>query len=87
MDRIEITEDELVAALLEASSQVGDSNPHNAKTKNDLIELTGWGENRIYQKLHALKDDGRLGVTKIPRERLGGALQRVVAYYVKDAEK
>ena len=84
MARIEITEDELITALLAAGDAGENDAPHNAKTARQLIEMTGRSESWLYRQLHALKNDGRLGVTKVWVEALNGVRRRVDAYYVRE---
>ncbi len=82
MERIEITESELIAALLAVSETIDRSNPYNAKTTRELQSLTGRNENWVYERLRALKEQGRLGFVRLMRESINGAMRPVEAYYV-----
>ena len=82
MERVEVSENELIQALMSAT--VSEENPHGALTMNEIREATGMPVTRIRIELHRLKDEGKLGVTKVTQINLAGYAQGRAAYYVKN---
>jgi hypothetical protein len=75
--RVEITENELLAAL-----SVTEAVPSGAKTVRELVKETGLPRNRIKQALERWQDEGRLLVYQVLRPGLDGRVRPVPAYAV-----
>jgi hypothetical protein len=75
-----ITTEEILAALEEATRHP--EYPDGAFTVRELMQRTGWGEERVRRALRVIKDAGRLQVVKPPREALSGAMLPTVAYII-----
>jgi hypothetical protein len=76
--RVEITENELLAALTVTSEA-----PDNAKTVRELVKETGLPKNRIKQALERWQDEGCLLVYQVLRPGLDGRVRPVPAYAVR----
>lgn len=80
MGRIELTEQDLIEAILEAQAGEG---PAGALTVHDLVEKTGMWDGCIREKLRRLQAMGRLDVCKVRRATIDGRVQAVPAYRLK----
>lgn len=79
--RIELTESDLIAALLEARGEPG--NADGALTMREIVQQTQWGERRLQLKLEEMKRAGRIEVVRVEREALDGRLVRVPGYRLR----
>lgn len=82
MDRVEVTEGELVQALRQA--QTVDSDDRGAMTTRELRKALGWGADRVREHLHELSAGGRLEVVKVWRMQLDGVTRRTTGYRLTD---
>jgi hypothetical protein len=73
---VEITEDELIAALEEAL------NPEGYLTTTGICKKMKWGRKRTLRLLHLLHSEERLDRTFIFEEDIAGRLGPVPAYRV-----
>lgn len=80
MDRIELTEQDLIEAILAAQSAEG---PSGASTTAELAERTGMSLERVRARLHKLAGEGRLEVCHVLRRALDGKMQPLPAYRMK----
>ena len=76
-----ITQDDLLAALAEAIRPV--EGPTDAKTMDEMMLTSGWGQDKLRRALKLAKQQGRLEVVQVVRESLAGATIRVPAYRLK----
>ena len=76
-----INEDELLAALREASSQ--SSANGKGLTVVELIAQSGMHRDKVLGKLKILREEGRLVVGRKPHVRIDGAESNVPCYWVK----
>lgn len=82
MEHIELTEQDLIEAVLEAQAARAEG-AEGALTMRELIKQTGWGERRVQLRLDELKCGGRLDVVRVNREALDGRMVRVPAYRLR----
>ncbi len=80
MDELVITQDDLIAALLEQQAR---DCPNDASTVPELCAQTGLSDRVVRQRLMALKLAGRLIATRKPVVNLAGYAQAVPAYRMK----
>lgn len=78
MDRIEVTESELIAALRAAFDAPGEDD--GSLTIRELAAATGWGAAKAREHLRRLIQDGAAEPVRSPRTNLAGQRQPVVAY-------
>ena len=78
MDRITVSEGELIQALQEAFRTRPDGEGY--LTTVELSEATGMSHEIIMQALKKLKLSGRLEAGRVYREDLGGRFNKVPAY-------
>jgi len=81
---IQITEDELVAAVLASYVDAGDD---RGMTTVELIEQTGKSSKWIYIQLRRLRSAGRLELARRQLETIDGRLVTVPAYVLKSETK
>jgi len=79
---MDITEGELIQALLEASIP-SEGNPHGASRTAELMEQTGHSEKWVTAQLRRLNAQGKLGNTTVWEEDITGKMSRRPAYYQK----
>lgn len=79
--QVEITEDDLVAAVLAAYEPDDDS---IGMTTRELIAKTGRCNKSVLQQLRRLKDAGRLEVAQRRDESIDGRVIRVPVYVLKN---
>ena len=84
MDRIELSERDLIEAVLAAQPQ--DTPTGGALTMRELIGQTGLSDKRLRDRLHQLQDEGRLDVRVLLKRSLDGKLVRVPGYRLKVSE-
>lgn len=53
----------------------------------EIMEMAGWGQNRVRQTLMAAKKEGRLSVSTADRENLAGRMNPVTVYKILPAKK
>lgn len=75
---MKITESEILDALRTAAAT--GTNIEGASTSRELRRALGWGEKRMRDHLHNLKDRGQVTVVRVTREGLDGKPQLVTAY-------
>ena len=76
-----INEDELLAALREASCQSGANG--KGLTVAEMVSQYGIGKEKVLIKLKILQQEGRLVVGRKPHVRIDGAESNVPCYWVK----
>ena len=76
-----VTEDDLIAALF--SLEPTDANPHGARTMGELVAASGMCRDTVLTRLHALKDAGQLGVTKLRKTTIDDRPWPTAAYYLR----
>jgi len=79
---MDITEEELIQAMLEASIQSED-NPYGALRTAELVEKTGHSEKWVLANLRVMKQRGELGCTQVWKEDITGKITKRNAYYLK----
>ena len=79
---MDITEEELIQAMLEASIPSED-NPHGAMRTAELVEKSGHSEKWVLAQLRRLSEQGLLGSTQVWKEDITGKLTKRSAYYPK----
>lgn len=77
MDRIEMTETQVLEALREAL-QADDA--ADGFTTRELAELTGWGQGKVRNALRKMRREGTIVPVRVPRETLAGIVQPVPGY-------
>lgn len=80
-DPVRITEAEIREAL--AVERSGRAAPKDARTVQELVELTGRARTQVTAALRRLKRAGRLVVHQVHRPRLDDQVQLVPAYTLK----
>ena len=80
---MDITEEALIQALLEASVPSED-NPHGAMRTAELVEGTGHSDKWVRAQLYQMRERGMLGYTQIWVEDITGKSTRRSAYYLKN---
>lgn len=85
MDRITVSEGELIQALQEAFRTKPDGEGY--LTTNEISEATGMSREITIQTLRKLKLSGRLESGRVYREDLGGRFNRIPAYRLNGHEK
>ena len=78
----EITESQLIAALLEARAEA--QNPDGAMTTQELMDRLGWSGGKVRRRLHALKAEGKLEVVQVTRKNLVDVDQVLPGYRILD---
>ena len=81
---VEVTEDELVAAVLAAFMPTEDS---AGVTTAELVDATGKSNKWILSQLRQLRKSGRLDVVRRTSETIDGRLTKVPAYILKNESK
>ncbi|RPI64257.1 MAG: hypothetical protein EHM48_01160 [Planctomycetaceae bacterium] len=76
MDKLTITSDDLVLAVLESQPQCDGA----GMTSKELAQETGLSNEKIMKRLHTLKKGNRLTVVRILREAIDGRIVRVPGY-------
>ena len=77
MARIELTEVDLIEALLAAQQNQDDG---GALTVADIVDQTGLSREAVRKRLHLLEMEQRLTVTRVARKCLDGLVRRVPGY-------
>lgn len=75
-----VTESELLAALHAAGAA-----PEEARTVQEMCELSGWGESKVRKTLAPLARAGRVRTHWVERVRLDGHRTKVPAYTILPA--
>lgn len=81
-ERIDITESELIAAIL-AAEPGGTIDLRHGATSGELADLLGWSRGRTLQRLAAMKHAGQIEAVRVQRETLDDRLTLVAAYKLK----
>ena len=79
---MDITEEELIQAMLEASTPSED-NPHGALRTVELVEQTGRSGKWVLAQLRLLSGRGMLGYTQVWKVDITGKLTKRNAYYLR----
>jgi len=79
---MDITEEALIQALLEASVPSED-NPHGALRTAEIMEQKGKSEKWVLAWLRVMKQRGELGCTQVWKEDITGKLTKRSAYYLR----
>ncbi|NIR76801.1 MAG: hypothetical protein GWN53_17380 [Gammaproteobacteria bacterium] len=80
MDRIEVTESELLEALQEATDAEPDWGPSDAHTVRELAAAMDVDRSVVRRKLRPLIFDGQAEAVKVRRPAMDGSLRKVPAY-------
>ncbi len=82
---MDITESEILEALRQAFSAVGED-AKNAYTTRELCLATGKGRESVCRAIGTLIDNGAVEATRVQRKRIDGTLIRVPAYRFTEEE-
>jgi hypothetical protein len=77
--RIEVTESELIAAILDAESS-GPIDLRHGATSGEIAELLGWSRGRTLDRIKAMKHAGKLEAVRLPRETVDDRIAMVSGY-------
>lgn len=78
MDRISITEAEILSAL-RAAADTPDGDD-GALTMRQMMELTGWGDRKVREHVRRMIASGAAEPVRVPRPTLAGNVQPTPAY-------
>lgn len=78
MDRVTLTETEIMEALREALE--GSQGPDDARTVAELQEATGWHVNRVRQGVKAMLAAGEAECVRVYRPGMDGRRAQVPGY-------
>jgi DNA-binding MarR family transcriptional regulator len=78
VDRVTVTQGELIAALQAAMEQ--DEAEGDAVTVSELREALGWSKERLRRELGRLKEAGQIKTVKVMRRDLSDRLNRHPGY-------
>lgn len=79
---VNITEAEILDALRAALEEVA-KGPDDALTTGDLVEATGWGEDRVRRMLRRMLRDGDAECVRVRRMAMDTRMAVVPAYRLK----
>lgn len=80
---VEITKSELLDALFNATKDA----PKEAKTVQQLCELTGWGKNKVRDAIGRLAMQDRIEVYSVQESRIDGHASWKPAYTILPPKK
>ena len=82
-ERIELTEQDLIEAILQAQAQGASGPAAGALTLRELQTQTGWGYDRVRMRMRQVHMEGRLESIRVMTTTIDGRMSTVPAYRLR----